>query len=31
MGKVMEPAVGKVVDRSSEALVRKVEEYAARG
>ena len=31
MGKVMEPAVGKVVDRSSVALVRHVEEHAARG
>ena len=30
MGKVMEPAVGKAVDRSSTALVRKVEEHAAR-
>ncbi len=31
MGKVMEPAVGKVVDRSSTDLVRRIEEYAARG
>ena len=28
MGKVMEPAVGKVVERSSTALVRRVEEHA---
>ena len=31
MGKVMEPAVSKAVDRSSVALVRLVEEHAARG
>ena len=31
MGKVMEPAVGKVVDHSSIALVRHVEDFAARG
>ena len=31
MGKVMEPAVAKASERSSTALVAKVEEHAARG